>query len=395
MLRGTVAFLVLVVVAALAAELRRSLRRRGWTGATDPRLPYLLLGLLLGDRALGVFPPDLLGSLRPVVLIGVAWIGLVFGMQVDLGILARMRPWHRRVALGLPLLPAALAAAAGMALGLGSGLALALGGVAAVSSPALLLGHGRDRRPVDRAALRLLTLVAAASGIPAVVAFGLATAGAGALSAAGGGLLPTWQVLPLPFALGAVLGYALVALARGIGDRVRLLGLLVGITAVAAGAATVVGLSPLPVAAVAGAVVANRARLPHRILRVAHALDAPMLIALLVLVGAAWAEAAFSWRTTAVLVAARGAGLVLAGAVMKRAARRHGVALGVAAPWCGLLPPGELALGLVVALVVTLQPEPGVLAGAVAALVVNHLLARLWTRRVLFGPLREPGGNPP
>ncbi len=395
MLRGTVAFLVLVVLAAIVAELSRTARLRGGIAATDPFLPFLAVGFLLGDHLLGVFPPDLLVGLRPVVLLGLAWIGLVFGMQVDLRILGRLRPWHRRVALGLPMVPGLVAAAAGVALGLTPAVALALGGVAAVASPAILIGHGRGRRPRDRASLRLLTLVAASSGIPAVVCFGLATAGASPLALAQGGTVPTWQLLPLPFALGAVLGWALVVLVRGIGDRIRLLGLLVGMAAAAAGAAAVLGLSPLPVAAVAGAVVANRAALPHRTLKVAHALDGPMLVALLVLVGASWSGAAFSWRTMAVLVAARALGLALAGRWLAGISARHGIVLGVPAPWCGLLAQGELALGLVVALMGALTGGQGVLAGAVAAMVVNRGLALLWTRRVLFATDGPAAESPP
>jgi hypothetical protein len=216
------------------------------------------------------------------------------------------------------------------------------------------------------------------------VVLGVATAAWGTVAASRGGPVPSWQAALLPFAVGALCGWTLVVLVRGVADRVRLLGLLFGIAAVLAGAAAVLGIGALPAAAVAGAVLANRAMLPHRILKVAHALDAPLLVALLVLVGASWTEAAFSWPTLAVLVVARAAGLMVAGRVLAAVAQQHGVALAAQRPWCGLLAQGELALGFSLVLVGTVVDDPGVLAAAVTALLVNHGLAALWTRRELF-----------
>ncbi len=384
MLRGTLAFLVLVVLAAAIAEGRRALLRRGWHAPAYPRLPFLLLGFFLGDHVLGLFPPDVLAALRPVVLLGLAWIGLVFGLQVDLRILARLKPWHRRLGFGLPLLPGAAATGAALAFSLPVPLALGLGAIAMVSSPAILEAVGRGRPPSDRATARLLRMLAATSGLPAVVLLGVTTAAWGAIAASRGGPVPSWQAALLPFAIGAVCGWTLVVLVRGVADRVRLLGLLFGVAAVLAGVAAVLGIAALPAAAVAGAVLANRAMLPHRILKVAHVLDAPLLVALLVLVGASWTEVAFSWPTLVVLVVARAAGLAAAGRVLAAVARRRGVALAARQTWCGLLAQGELALGLSLVLIGTVADDPGVLAAAVAALLVNHGLAVLWTRRELF-----------
>jgi len=386
MLRGTLAFLALVVLAAAIAEGRRALLRRGWHAPAYPRLPFLVVGFLLGDHVLGLFPPDVLAALRPVVLLGLAWIGLVFGLQIDLGILARLKPWHRVLGLGLPLLPGLAAIAAALAFSLELPLALGLGAIAMVSSPGILEAVGRGRPPSDRAAARLLRMLAATSGLPAVFTLGVATSAWSAVAASRGGPLPSWQAPPLAFAFGAVCGWTLVVLARGVADRMRLLGILFGIAAVLAGAGAVVGVAALPMAAVAGAVVANRARLPHRILKVAHSLDVPLLVALLVLVGASWTPAAFSWPTLAVLVAARAVGLAAAGRVLGAVARRHRVPLQARQPWCGLLAQGELALGLTLVLAGFASDDVGVLAAAVTALLANHGLAVLWTRRELFPP---------
>ena len=109
MLRGTLAFLVLVACAVVGAELRSVLARRGVRAPGIEGMGFLAVGFLLGGRALGLFPDDLVAALRVVVLFGLAWIGLVFGLQAELRIIRRLAPWHRwlggltPVAIGLPV----------------------------------------------------------------------------------------------------------------------------------------------------------------------------------------------------------------------------------------------------------------------------------------------------
>jgi hypothetical protein len=108
-----------------------------------------------------------------------------------------------------------------------------------------------------------------------------------------------------------------------------------------------------------------------------------MLVALLVLVGASWGGARFALPVFLLLTAVRMAGAVVAGVFggwvrgRPRVLRRR-PALG----W-GLLPQGELALGLLVAVVSSFPPQPGVLEAVVAALVVNNLVGGWWMRRRL------------
>ena len=97
MLRGTFAFLALVVFAVFGSELRGALARRGLRVPAMEGLSFLVVGLVLGARGLGLFAEDLLQSMRIVVLFGLAWIGFVFGVQIERRIFRRLLPWHRRV----------------------------------------------------------------------------------------------------------------------------------------------------------------------------------------------------------------------------------------------------------------------------------------------------------
>jgi hypothetical protein len=383
MLRETLAFLVLVAFAVFGAELRSALARRGLRQPAMEGISFLAVGLALGSRGFGLFPDDLLVSMRVVVLFGLAWIGLVFGVQVELGIIRRLVPWQRWVgwltpiAMGFPVVLGALMT------GLSPALSLGLGAVAMAASPSPLEGLARGRSVRDRLAVRLLKLVMAFAGLPAVILFAVAAALASPLAEAGGGGIPAWQLVIVTAAVGVLVGYALVVLVRGVREHIRLLTLAGGSMCLVAGATAVLGLSALPAAACAGAVLVNRSVFPGRVLRVAHSLERPMLVALLVLVGASWKGASFSLITFVLLTVVRTIAAWVAGEVLQRIARRRRVVSRTPGLGLGLLPQGELALGLLVAIVSFFPNTTGILEAVVAAIVVNNLIGGWWLRRWL------------
>jgi len=383
MLRGTVAFLVLVVFAVVGSDLRLWLARRGLRAPAMEGLSFLVVGAVLGPQALGLFPEDVLQTLRLVVLLGLAWIGFVFGLQVDWRIIRQLKPWHRVLGWTVPLLIGAVVLAGGLKVGLGAPLALALAAVGMAASPGTVEGLARGRRPVDRAALRLIKLVVAYSGMPAVLVFAVASSLASPLVASG---VPWWHQLAFVVGLGVLAGYLSLVLVRGVTDSMAILTMLSGTMAGIAGASALLGWAGLPAAAAAGAVLVNRSTFHHRILRVAHAFERPMLVVLLVLVGASWEGMAFSWPVFAVLAIGRPLGAVAGGSLLNRVARRRGVAPAVPALGLGLLPQGELALGLTVALVGFMAGTEGVLEAVVAAIALHQIVGQAWIRTVLFVP---------
>jgi hypothetical protein len=383
MLRGTVAFLVLVGFAVLGAELRNALARRGLREPAMEGVSFLVVGFALGGRGLGLFPEDLLANMRVVVLFGLAWIGLVFGVQVELRIIRRLAPWHRWVGCLTPVVIGLPVAVFGASAGLSPGLVLGLGAVAMAASPSSLENFARSGEARDHRAVRLLKLVMAFAGLPAVGVFAVAAALASPLAVASGGPVPAWQLVVITAAVGFLVGYALVVLVRGVREHMQLLTLAGGAMCLVAGSSAVLGLGALPAAACAGAVLVNRSVFPHRMLRVAHSLERPMLVALLVLVGASWSGAAFSMTVFLLMTLVRACGAWLAGTLLEVVARRRHASSRTANLGLGLLPQGELAIGLLVALVSFFPTTTGVLEAVVAAIIVNNLLGRWWTRREL------------
>ena len=381
MLHGTLAFLVLVAFAVIGNEVRNAFARRGFRAPGMEGLSFLVVGFALGDRGLGLFPANVIVGLRPVVLLGLAWIGLVFGLQLDLRIIRQLNAWHRAIGLVVPLVVGAVVTGSGLIMGLEPALALGLGAVGSVSTPSTLEGLARGQAVLDRGAFRLLKLITAFAGIPAVLAVTVASALA---SPTGAASVPPWQLVAYTACVGLVLGYAMVALIRGVREHLRLLTLTAGAAAAVAGATAVLGTTGLPAAAVAGAVIVNRTMFPHRLLKVAHSLERPMLLALLVLVGASWQGAGFSVPAFVVLTLVRTPALAAAGRWVALTARRRGLAVRRVDLGLGLLPQGELALGLLVALLGTGVESLGVLEAVVAAMIVNQIAGRLWLSRHLF-----------
>jgi Kef-type K+ transport system membrane component KefB len=393
MLRGTLAFLVLVGCAVLGAELRAALVRRGVRAPAMEGLSFIVVGVLLGSRGLGLFAEDMVVSLRVVVLFGLAWIGLVFGIQLDLKIIRRLSPRQRGVGILVPTAIGLSVVFGAAAWGLESWMALALGAVAMASSPSPLEGIARTRGARSRTTVQLLRLVMAFAGIPAVMIFAVAAALASPLAASGRSTLPAVELLLLVLAVGVVVGYAVVVLVRGVTAPTQVLTLLIGAMALLAGVAAMLGSNALPAAACAGAVLINRCVFPSRVLRAAHALDRPLLVAMLVLVGASWSATEFAWPVFGVMTGVRAAAAMAAGVAAellteRRAGRDHTLRLG----W-GLLPQGELALGLTIATVSFFPDSGGVLEAVVAAMVLNNLAGHWWMRRRLFAE-RRPGAGP-
>ncbi|MCG6963536.1 MAG: hypothetical protein LJE95_09750 [Acidobacteria bacterium] len=385
MLKGPLALVVLVALALAGAEARRRLRGRGVGGPMLENFFFVAVGVGLGSLGLGLFPDELVTTLRPIVLLGVTWIGLVVGLQLDLKVLARLKAWHRLVGFGVPAVTGGVVAVGAVLVGRPTDEVVLLAAVAMVASPRVILLLARTAAPADRAAMRLLKLVTALSSIPALVLFGTVAAltgvGAGWLTEVLGG----GERLLLMVGLAVVLGYATNVLLAGERAPVHILAVLIGITALSAGAAILLGGEPMLMGLITGAVIMNRCRFPHRILRAAHALETPLLIALLVLLGAWWRPGAFQWTAVLLLVGLRAAVLIALGFQTASMARRRGAPVRRSDLGAGLLPQGPLALAILVASVAQGQTTPAVGEAVFAAMLVNHLLGWLWTRRILFG----------
>lgn len=391
MLRAPLSLILIVGFALAGTEIQRRLRAGGIRLPAVEGVFWILLGFSLGGRVLGVFQRDILTTLHPVVLLALAWIGLVFGMQLEFRVIRRLEVWHRVLGLFFPLAIGAVVSLVCLELSHQLLIALGLGAVAMLAAPESLEALSRSRRPRYRTAVRFLRLITAFSGIPAVVLFGVASIIYCPVSSLSGGDLSPGLLLLAVGGIGLVSGYALLVMVRGLSDVLSNVTILLGITALVAGATSILGISPLPAAALTGAIVINRCIFPNRVLQAAHLFERPLLIALLVLVGASAKALAFSWWVFLVFLLLRPAALLVAGWVLSKILRRRGLSSELPTLGLGLLPQGALGLGVLIALMSISHPGPGFLEGVALAMILSQLVGDLWLRRFLFEAKRGGG----
>ena len=323
---------------------------------------FLFLGLVLGPGLLGLFTPESVRQLFPLLGMGLGWIGFLFGLQLDHRSLGRFPPVFHILAAGQALIAFLLFLGVGWLVILILGTAgpvshvLVMGaaatacistpaGIALISSNYRVQGKNRD----------LLFFVASVDAVVGIGALQLVYA----LFPPGdlGVGLPllsrlTWVVAAV--GLGAISGILFLWLTRPRPGEEEMILFLLGIAAFAGGAALQLQLSPLFVSVTMGAVVANASPDPQRVYRVLHNWEKPIYVVFLIMAGAIL-EFSTPWVLFLALAYAviRGMGKILGSYVMLRilplpfeTPRRFGL---------GLIPQGGISLAMAISGVLTYE----------------------------------------
>ncbi len=287
------AVLLLVLIGLLGARLSFAEREV----PLGPRIfiaiggPFLFLGFLLGPHLGRVLSPALIGQLTPFLALGLGWIGLLFGLQLDrlhlrqfpLRFLA-MTWIQAAVAFGIIYLLGRLVTDAWFGQSYDA-IVLVAAATACVSTPAaiaLISNTYRARGPVTRLLFYVGSLDAAVGIV--VIGFTLAAYHAGA---PGRGLsLNPVEWLAVTLLLGLFFGILFLSLTRVRPRPQELMLLLIGLVLFAAGLAFYLSLSPLLVCMIAGSVIANFSPMRRRVYTALSQWEKPIYIMLLVLAGA-------------------------------------------------------------------------------------------------------------
>lgn len=290
-----VAVLSLALVALLGARFgfRREGAPRGLRLFLASGSHYLLIGFLLGPAAAGLLTPEILAGLSPLVALGLGWVGLLFGLQLDRGSLERFGLVEHLAAAAQAALAFAVLAVGGWLLlrltGTGGALGWTLVGAAAaagcVSTPTGL-AILTDRTVAGGAHFRLLSL---ATSLDAGIGF-LALAAVLAVfhppSLLADVALAPARWLGLTVLLGVFFGWFFVALTREHTDAEEFVLFLIGLALLAAGSHAYFSVSALLGCAVTGAVVANAGPARSRAYEVLSSWEQPVHVVFLVISGA-------------------------------------------------------------------------------------------------------------
>ena len=359
-----VSTLILILVALLGA--RFSFSTEGVP--PGPRLVFrtgthfVFVGFLLGPQVLGLVSAEALAQLDPLLALALGWVGFLFGLQLDRDSLSRFPPKFFVVAglqavltfglfflLGWILLRSAGQAGEVQMLLLAGAAATACtttpAGIALVSTNFLVRGRVRELLFFIASVDALVGIVALQIVYsvyhPAQLLLGLAT------------VPPVgWAILGL--GLGILCAILFLWLTRARPGSEELVLLLLGISALMAGAALQLQISPLFVAVTMGAVLANLHADRQRVFGVLQKWEKPIYVVLLILAGALLRfPTVWLLPLVAFYVVAR-----TVGKVMGSSAALSVIGLRFPVPrrlGLGLLPQGGISLAMAVSMVLTYE----------------------------------------
>lgn len=357
------ATLALILLALLGARVTFSTERV----SPGPRLlfrtgtHFLFIGWLLGPGRLDLLNQDAVEQLYPLMALGLGWVGLLFGAQLDRNSLRQFSWGYHFLALGQALLTFLLFLGAGwVTLGLtgygGDEVAMLMvmvgaatacvttpAGIAMVSSNFLVRGD----------VVRLLFFIASVDALVGIAALQVTYSfyhPAQLLIGFGTAPAPAWIAVGL--GLGVVCAIIFLWLTRARASREELVLYLLGISALGSGAALQLHVSPLFVCVTMGAVVANMMPDPQRVFQALHKWEKPIYVVLLMLAGALLRVPTWWVLPLAILYAVvRGVSKLAASAILVPVAPLHfrpPRRLGL-----GLIPQGGISLAMAISVVLT------------------------------------------
>jgi Kef-type K+ transport system membrane component KefB len=367
--------------------------------------PFVLLGMLARQPAVGILTDTVLAELGPVLRLGLGWIGFVVGFRFDVRLIGR--------------LPSGAAAAVGIA--------TAIPFAAVVCASALLLlafdgFHGANfRDPVFVRDALILGTAGAMTGWTVTRTFPSRDAadkvqqmlrleelaGVAGLAVVAAYFRPqgtevAWQLpgtawLFLTVGIGVTLGAVIYAVLHRTSQGPEFMVLTLGSISLTAGIAGYLHLSSVVVAFVAGVLLANfPGAYKERLRDTLHRLERPIYLMSLVVIGALWrAGDGLGWLLMGAFVVARLLGKWLG---TELSARRGPFSLGPAERTALTIAPlGELSIAIVVSAQL-LYPGGSVyrIVSAVigGALLSELLLQLVWRRPAVATPPGPPPGPP-
>ncbi len=404
-----VGILVLLLLGLAGARLSLST----WTGRLWPRLltvtgmHMLLVGFVLGSHGVGLLGRDLIDQLDPFLALGLGWIGLLFGLQLDR---RQLREFPTRYTV-LAVVQAALTFLIFLGLGLAVvsqarlrgliadepavGTAIvAAAATACISTPAAIALLS-DTFQVRGRLTQLLFFIASLDAVVGIAALQInyAVYRPGA-AVADGSLVDVIVTLAGATGLGVTLGALFLLLSRPRPNREELFLFMLGLAVFGAGAALYLGLSPLYVSAVAGVVIANVSRLRSRVYKVLQEWEKTIYVILLMLAGAllefpSWLVLPLAGAYVVLRVLAKAAaGWISKSVVPPRIATPGDFGL-------GLVPQGGISLAMAISITLSypaLRLGAGTLGATVFSIVVLGVLgSELVGAFTARGTLRRAG----
>jgi Kef-type K+ transport system membrane component KefB len=385
-----IAGLIILVVLAYLGGHRRVVAleaRLGIASLVTAGFPFVALGLFASHPGVAILDDQVVQQLRPVLQFGLGWLGFLIGAQLDIRILDRVPQGTAYMIVIEALAPFVVTAAAcgGVMLAFGASWrdptfwrdAILLGTAAAMTAPRRYRGFANrswnERRGADVLMSQLDEIVGVV-GLLFITAYFRET-GSGTWA------LPATAWLFISIGLGVVVGVLILVMVRVPRSRAEFLAVVLGAIAFASGLAGYLGLSPIVVCFLAGALLTNfpcdqRAS----VFEILAHLERPVQLVFLIIAGAIWTVTDWrGWLLVPVFVAARIAGKWI-GIMSARSAVDHTVPSGFVDRRLLVSPMSSLSIALVVSVQSTMVDPgrlPWIVTAVIGAAVASELVVQI------------------
>ncbi|HSK03350.1 MAG TPA: cation:proton antiporter, partial [Kofleriaceae bacterium] len=310
---GLAALLALAYIGGHPQMLRLQ-ERLGVRGVILAGFPFVALGVVASLPGVGILTEDVIPKLRPVLQLGLGWIGFLIGAQLDIRVLDRVPRGSAYLLLIEALAPFCVTALACGAVMIGAfGLSLddpaawrdivLLGAAAAMTAPRRFRGFANRTWSEGRGAdvlLGQLDEIVGVVGLLFIMAYFRA-------DAATAWQLPGTAWLFVAVGLGVVIGVLIFAIIRLPRSNAEFLAIVLGAIAFASGLAGVLRLSPVVVCFIAGVLVTNFPNEQREsVFRILNHLERPIHLLFLMIAGALWNVSDWrGWALVPLFVACR------------------------------------------------------------------------------------------
>ncbi len=240
------------------------------TAFTSPvfltELIYLSLGLVIGPNFLGFLDKEILDAFSPLIFLGLGWIGMLFGIQLNFRDIKRFPKGFFGITIFQGLFPlifvflafiAYFAYTGGIPGGLIPSTALIFGSVSICTSQSAMAMVSRDIPPKKRGLLDLLRYISSLGDILAIPFLALAFAYEGFHTIGGDIYFRWWDVVLATIMLGLLSGFILNLLIRMAEDRREIFLLIISVVILFVGISRYLNISPIFIAVLAGMILAN------------------------------------------------------------------------------------------------------------------------------------------
>jgi hypothetical protein len=327
---GFVAFLALAYLAG-QPRVQRLERSLNIAHLVTAGLPFVFLGFVASQPAVGILTPSVLREVGPLLPLGLGWIGFVIGSRFDARGLDRLPAGTGTAAVLTAAIPAAfILGTCGLMLFGTPSMSLASPGTAAFRDAILLAAAGamtarsapyflnasRPGEPVPGRLIRIIGLeqLAGVFGLMMVSAYfrpqGVAVAWQ----------LPGTAWLFITLGIGTTMGIVVLATLAKIDKGPQFTAALLGAVAFTAGMASFLRLSSVSVCFIAGAIVFNLGGpWRERFRDVLERLERPVYFVFLVIAGALWRPWEWQgWVLMTLFIASRFASKWIAAGVLRK-----------------------------------------------------------------------------